>query len=526
MWIAVGLVIAAAAGVGVLTSSFKERLSSSAIDTSLSRDIKPSTIVNDALNDSRHPQTVTSEDGTEKTPAEPVALSTSSSPSSSASSAASTSPSGSDSVASTPTSSVSASSSAAASSSSSSSASPSRPASAPVLTPYQSPQPQPPPDGSSSRLVDGLVRPSEEAVEETTACGEVLAEKLVIHANGGDEAADAGGACTASDVYRAVHDSGHRSSWDGPLHITTPRRCGGRVHWHTAEEACDLLQRAGFLFLAGDSLSRHIANALFAVVTGDPAGAGNMFSSPDEEGFHSCECKDYFDDGHWATEDGSMGHNRPRNRYCRERAPAFVAGYFSEAWVVPARYPQGVPLSVIRAKYPGFCPRWERWHFCYMCDQPGMSLPASGIVFRQGGLHLGALDESGVTEVFQSMPPGVPEAWPRICSLLHAPGTNKPVEYLHTHGLEPTRNFNSLIAGSPHACKRAGDAMFDAFTVTANASSIDGQHYPLEPNVLMVQLLLNQVRLMTPEAGAGAGGLRARRQQDLEEGRVDRAGHG
>lgn len=363
--------------------------------------------------------------------------------------------------------------------------------------------PPPSPAAAAAPAAAPVVAPSEEALEETTACGEVLATKLVLHAPPPPPPTPPGEAgaaerCAPADVYAAVRGSGRREGQDAPLHVTLPPRCGGgAVRWLTAAQACDVLQRAGFLFMSGDSLARHLTNALFAVVTGDPAGAGAAFTSPEEDGYHSCDCRNYFDDGHWATEDGSMGHNRPRNRYCRERAPAFVAGYFGEAWVLPARYPRGVPLADVRARYPSFCPRWERWHFCYQCDAPGMPLPPAGVVFRQGGLHLGALDEAGVREVFAAMPPGVPEGWPRVCSLLHAPGNNKPVEYLHTHGMAPTEGFNALISASPSACKRPGDAMFDAFTPTRNASSIDGQHYPLEPNLVMAQLLLNTVALMT-----------------------------
>ena len=42
-------------------------------------------------------------------------------------------------------------------------------------------------------------------------------------------------------------------------------------------------------------------------------------------------------------------------------------------------------------------------------------------------------------------------------------------------------------------CSRRGDSIFDTFAATANATSIDGEHYPAPINILLAQLLLNHV---------------------------------
>ena len=80
----------------------------------------------------------------------------------------------------------------------------------------------------------------------------------------------------------------------------------------------------------------------------------------------------------------------------------------------------------------------------------------------------------------------------RICAFLHAPGSNKPGAFKSSHGPNATRLFNTLIRKT--ACRRPFDSFFNPYSVTFNASSIDGQHYKEEANLLLAQLLLNHLR--------------------------------
>lgn len=366
-----------------------------------------------------------------------------------------------------------------------------------------------------------VLRHSEGALRESTGCGgRTLANYLVLHVAPTDDGGEGGsGDCTPGDLFRAMH-AGRRRVWDGPFHMTLPRRCVGRVGWRTSAEACDILQGAGFLFVSGDSLARHIVQALFTILAADVDNATDILAAGDvaDQGHHACTCEDGYDDGHgprWV--DGSY-FLHARNRFCREHAPAYAFGYFAENFGVGHEGLEErlvnrtwLPLPAVRARYPGFCPKWDHWHLCLGCVEAGRLLgpgafPPSprGVVFSQGGLHYPYLDSLTAEIVFNqphSLALGVPDDWPRLCSLLHAPGANKPLEYQGAHGFDATAAFNAIVLNA--TCTRPGDVHFDAFAVTNNATSIDGQHYFQEPNVLLAQLLLNMLALMAPATVEG-----------------------
>jgi plasmid stabilization system protein ParE len=63
----------------------------------------------------------------------------------------------------------------------------------------------------------------------------------------------------------------------------------------------------------------------------------------------------------------------------------------------------------------------------------------------------------------------------------HAPGRNKPVEYIHTQGTEATKRYNSKLRQFFEARqKEKGRPMvpiFETYNLTVEATSFDGSHY-------------------------------------------------
>ena len=86
---------------------------------------------------------------------------------------------------------------------------------------------------------------------------------------------------------------------------------------------------------------------------------------------------------------------------------------------------------------------------------------------------------------------------------VHAPGSNKPDQYLPRQGLAQTQIFNEMIRNS--ACLDSNDFVLGSFSLTLNATSYDGTHYYQEPNVLLAQLLLNALDGVPP--GRAQGGV-------------------
>jgi hypothetical protein len=296
------------------------------------------------------------------------------------------------------------------------------------------------------------------------------------------------GACTAQSMLDAI-GRGSRATTDAAFVVpqaNTDDVCVGHaLHWFTAEEACDLLQEhVGFLYMSGDSLTRHLTQALWSILAGNLSITNAVvWRDTTTEGRHPCLCEAAFDDGHEIV-NGEATYMQPRNRYCREHSIAIMFG-------------AGVNIDAMRSLHGRpVCPRWQRSHLCFDCDI-NSGLPARGVLYSAGGLHYPELDQRVIAEVFQAVPGSsqVLASWPHVCGLLHSPEeSKKPIYYLTTHGRNATLGFNALIRRT--ACQRPGDAFFDAFSPTVNATSIDGQHYYQPTNMLLAQLLLNTLATM------------------------------
>ena len=360
------------------------------------------------------------------------------------------------------------------------------------------------------------------------ACGFDFSSQLVFDAPlaasgaGGVNPDAAGATCGPADVFSAVR-RGYRAALDTPFHVPADGACAapGALRWFTPEDACATIKAAGFVALVGDSLVRHLTTALYTVLAGDYENATVVLTHATDAAYVRCTCNAAYDDGHAPTEPGESipAFQRPKNKYCREHALAYVAGgepvatdeFGVEHPEVPLK--PFLSLPALRAALPGgFCPDWgDTWHVCYNCA--AMVLPPRGVVYQSGGLgEVRLVGDDGST------PPGLldrifgatnngftaPSTWRRVCGLLHAPGPLKPVEYLNVNGLPQTVAFNDAIVA--RACTSARESHFDPFTVTRNATSHDGQHYGQEANIVLAQLLLNHVAaIVREEARAGSG---------------------
>jgi hypothetical protein len=90
--------------------------------------------------------------------------------------------------------------------------------------------------------------------------------------------------------------TGGRASVNGPFKFGGA--CGG-IKWYSPREACDLLQAAGSLVLVGDSLQRHLAQALFSVLAGNMKHGGALSHMLPREHPHLldlCTCDKMYDD--------------------------------------------------------------------------------------------------------------------------------------------------------------------------------------------------------------------------------------
>jgi hypothetical protein len=305
--------------------------------------------------------------------------------------------------------------------------------------------------------------------------------------------------CSPAELQRAV-GRGWRDGFDGPFHL--PAGCDFR--WMEPAEACDVLQAAGSLTLRGDSLMRHLSQALLTVLHGDYARTTDALTRAADPGYQPCRCDVAYNDGHADAQGRRADFMAPVNKYCRDHSVEGLTRWDD--------------LAAVRQHLPGLCPKWREMHLCKALE-PGADSPCfraaaarpRGYLLSLGGLHHRALDATTMSVLFSPVgaaPRGTPQGnISLICGLLHAPGANKPAQFLGTHGEAATRAFNAMVL--QHACRRPGDFHFDAFAVTYNTTSIDGQHYAQRQNVLLAQVLLNQLRAAVMQDN---GGLTAHRR--------------
>jgi len=192
-----------------------------------------------------------------------------------------------------------------------------------------------------------------------------------------------------------------------------------------------------------------------------------------------------------------------RHDYCRRKSIGYLLTQEGKQ--------EGNALREIRHYEPSFCPSWERMQLKMIGeseplhddsrlaeDDAGLLEPVDvdgyGTVVANGGLHFRKMNDRVLERVFHR--PEFMSVSRLVCMTVHAPSSNKPVQYLERQGLPPTQVFNEMIRNG--ACINSNDLVLESFSLTLNATSFDGTHYYQEPNVLLALLLLNALDLVPP----------------------------
>lgn len=266
--------------------------------------------------------------------------------------------------------------------------------------------------------------------------------------------------CSASEQEVALAAATRNGEGDWRNHVGAPLVVPGcQLEWYSGSRLCDLLQSIGGLDLNGDSLIRHLHQTVRALAIGDlDAGLnrhmGNMSSI--------CVCDWAYDDGHVLRFPGDISSTK--NKQCRVNSLAFLT------------------LAEVRAVWPDFCPKWGDVDYlpAYVWPPPKEARSPYHIV--EGGLWsaTGKLDMDTAKHYYNRRP----GARRYVFATQWAAGRNKPPQFVDGFGDTPTREYNTIIR------QRARDlnaSVLDAFTVTFNTPSIDGQHYFQSANVDIAQ---------------------------------------
>jgi hypothetical protein len=345
----------------------------------------------------------------------------------------------------------------------------------------------------------------------------------------------------AGGLLRALSGATRRGR-DAPIEF--PAGCG--LKWYTSREACALVASAGSLLIIGDSLQRHLAQALMSVLSGNLVhGAALPHKLPGDAPhlLGLCACDKMYDDhaehgGDRRCRDasaanlGSEGAPGPQTLVCPNWRRNHVHFQFVAASEKPGE--GDTPWTFRRAKLVAAVERMQREaaevDAAVAAAAPaagggdsggggGPARPAHGsgvfIHFAPPVLHVGMAqkDLPDVTQWFveplwEALRKGGAGGRRRaVCAGLHARQANGPPQYMEKQGNHAVQPYNVWLGGECERTARAAgvgvgararaadDAayagLWDTYAFTFNHSSPDGAHYDSRVNVMLAQLLLN-----------------------------------
>jgi hypothetical protein len=324
----------------------------------------------------------------------------------------------------------------------------------------------------------------------TAACGQVMSQLLPAPENDRD--------CTASELLDALHNASRPGGTDAPLIVPT---C--RLHWYMGESACRVLDDAGGLDFRGDSIARHISQAMRELLIGDLAEGTNAhvkqtWAQLGLGASGGCSCD-------WAYYDAHSGRfpARPEvDSLCRQESVARLN------------------LSALRAVWPSYCRSWGHTERMLPFDCPFNGLYEEGVhrgdarfVIMQGGLHFPFGIGPAAADEYFSVRRLKANASHFLYLGLPYPGQHRPAQYRSAEALVNTVKMNQGIEWMAALARSYDrDARYvPLLPLTANATSLDGKHFLHATNVVIAQLLFNVIAAINrePEGDGSSGAVTA-----------------
>ena len=264
---------------------------------------------------------------------------------------------------------------------------------------------------------------------------------------------------------------------------------GCQVGWLSARESCELMGEWSGLYLVGDSLSRHMAQAVLMLLTQDLQWGGLPRGEPMGALFQWCQC-----DGQFAS--AALCRDWDINRFMRHHdVRQYGVCSFSKGWAFEYIYPTEGPNVTVN----------------WLCKDS----PRPQAVLLQGGVHLRLDAQAWIDRVVEPTLRGIKET--------HATCPNQDVYVLlsgmvaqsrHVDGPQPHQSrekaaeFNAVV--ERYAAEQWGVKWVDFWNLTLNAASTDGLHQLTDGNLLKALAVLRAFDLMRKE---GQPTFKANRQQ-------------
>lgn len=280
----------------------------------------------------------------------------------------------------------------------------------------------------------------------------------------------------------AALSTGSRSSRDGPF---LPGG-GCSLHWYSASEACACVKRSRRqLIFIGDSLLRHLGQALFNVLSGD-----FVFGGVQQQRFEGnpqlllqCSCDNAFIDRN--ALDGARTNcllnsmvyadNSTQVLVCGSRKLHSNFFTFLE-WYSPELWYEGTLDATLQS----------------LLSRIASDFEGRALIIISVGLHGNLNSDTIFPLVHQSIFDAAAMGGDVqvLCLTVHAPQANKPSRWTVSQGPEAVREWNRKLR---IFCEGAGGKILDTHALTEDATSFDGTHYAGRVNYLLAQVLLNHI---------------------------------
>ncbi|KAK4049346.1 hypothetical protein OIO90_005475 [Microbotryomycetes sp. JL221] len=257
-----------------------------------------------------------------------------------------------------------------------------------------------------------------------------------------------------------------------------------RPHIFKSDDACDLVEAFGGLYMRGDSLTRHLSNALFMILRDRPDGA--VYAQQDH-----CTGDTMF------VEKGCWGSGIRDSQQTRLPLPEPICS--GKTWI----FYEGMACPVAPSRY---VPTYLDWRSRLNSNASALST----VVIQNFGLHCKMWSWMPLLGAFKPLLAHAQSAYPRPLLMwtgVHAPGKLKPKQYLEEQGSERIIMYNNeirhVLSTLQPASAEAVDGVFsffDTYGMTFGANSHDGTHYQWQVNIEKAQLFLNWLDLVWSEA--------------------------
>ncbi|GAQ80802.1 hypothetical protein KFL_000630040 [Klebsormidium nitens] len=291
-----------------------------------------------------------------------------------------------------------------------------------------------------------------------------------------------GPACPPMEWLEAVRHGSRRGVWNGTFFADRP--CEADLRVHSASEACEILSTFDSVLIIGDSFERQLTGGFFMVL---------------RDNFVNGALKQWEFEGQPDITEFCQGEQQFDERACRPfwvHSTRDFAGRTAELsaevhvhwlnFMCPGvRPPQ---LDFLHWRHPTFMN--DKWLRAHLLDHPRT------VVLHGVGLHMDLNATLTIDTHLRRILPLL-EASPQaehVWIARHAPGRNKPAQFLQTQGTEATLRFNDALQRFFEARTRAQGRprvpVFETYNLTVEATSFDGSHYGQQVNVEKAQLLL------------------------------------